>query len=140
MPQDPVVTLLIDCLTTSGTNFYLPAVAGGSASPSLEPFTAEDLDLATQTVTSITPGMRLTNARMAGMTNCQVAKTDWQLAVNVSGNTLFAETIRRVVNISGVQQKLPDRINQALNGCAALAVVSSAATQAPRNAVASIGR
>lgn len=86
MSSNPFVDLLILYLTTPSSEFYISKLIGGSTNPTLEPFTAQEADLGSQTIAGITMALSLQNLVVSGISNVQVQKNGGVPVITVNGS------------------------------------------------------
>jgi hypothetical protein len=88
MSSNPFIDLLILYLTTPSSDFYLSKLIGGSKNPTLEPFTAAEVSLGTQTIAGISMALSLQNLIIQGISNVQVQKNNGVPVITVNGNNV----------------------------------------------------
>lgn len=78
--------LLIIYLTTPPSDFYLSKIVRSSSNPTLEPFTASELSLGSQSVLGVSMALSLQNISIQGLSNVQIKKNNGKPVITVNGN------------------------------------------------------
>ncbi|WP_424101155.1 hypothetical protein [Moorena producens] len=86
--------ILILYLTMPASDFYLSKMLAKSTNPSLEPFKADKVDVASLSFFGQTIDIKLQDFSIAGLTNIQIEKENGQPKIEISGDTVtFVATL-----------------------------------------------
>lgn len=80
--------ILIVYLTTPESDFYLSKMLAKSTNPSLEPFKATNLDVASLSFFGQTIDIKLQDFSIAGLTNIQIEKENGQPKIEINGDVV----------------------------------------------------